>query len=136
MSKLLVIDDCEVHHFIIDKMLERYGLFEEKEVSFDAEAAINQLEEDSRDESKLPDVIFLDLVMPGFDGFNFLERFKKLYPTIQKTIHLFVVSCSIHPSDKAKSERYEFVEGFILKPVSMHTLQTIALAYDTNMQLS
>lgn len=136
MSKLLVIDDCKTSHFIIDKMLGKYGLFPGKELSFDAESAINQLEDDCLDESKLPDIIFLDLTMPDFTGFNFLERFKKLYPAIEKTIHIFILTCSINPADKIKSEQYSFVKGFIIKPVSMNTLKNIALTYSNVLQLS
>ena len=135
MSKLLVIDDCEIQHFIIDKMLGREEIFEEREASFDAELAINQLENDRLDEDKLPDVIFLDLVMPGFTGFDFLERFKNLQRSIQKNIHVFILTCSLNPADKKNSEQYPFVKGFIVKPVSMHTLKNIALAYSGSMEL-
>lgn len=136
MNKLLVIDDCEIDHFIMDRLLGAHGLFAGKELCFDAEEAINKMEDDWLDESKLPDVIFLDLFMPGFNGFNFLERFRKLYPAIEKTIHIFVMSCSINPADKINAEKYPFVKGFFVKPVSVHTLKNIGLAYGQSLQLS
>ncbi len=136
MSKLLVIDDCEIHHFIMDKMLENAGIFDDREKSFDARSVIDQLETDRLDEDKLPDVIFLDLMMPGFNGFDFLERFKKLQQYLAKTIHIFVFTCSINPTDKTKADRYTFIKGFVVKPMSMQTLNSIALAYDNQMQLS
>lgn len=136
MSKLLVIDDCKIHHFIIDRILGKHGLFEEKRFYYDAETAINQLEDDCLDEAKLPDVIFLDLVMPQFNGFSFLDRFKKLYPAIEKTIHVFILSCSIDPADKMRSEKYPFVKGFIVKPLTTDTLKNIGLAYSSSLQLT
>ena len=92
------------------------------------------MEDDCLDESKLPDVIFLDLFMPGFNGFNFLDRFRKLYPAIDKTIHIFIISCSINPADKINAEKYPFVKGYFLKPVNMNTLKNIALAYGQTLQ--
>jgi CheY-like chemotaxis protein len=135
MSKLLVIDDCETDHFIIDRLLGFYGLFPGKELCFDAEMAISRMEDDCIDESKLPDVIFLDLFMPEFNGFNFLERFTKLYSAIEKTIHIFVMSCSINPADKIKAEQFPFVKGFFVKPVSIDALRTISLDYNNSLRL-
>jgi len=101
----------------------------------DAEDAINQLEDNCHEESKLPDVIFLDLGMPEFNGFDFLERFRKLYPAIEKTIHIFITTCSINPADKKKSENYPFVKGFLRKPLNMDVLCDINLAYNHALQL-
>lgn len=136
MSKLLVIDDNEIDQMIIDRMLGKYGLFPSKIFSSDGETAMDQLEANIFDEAKLPDVIFLDLIMPKFSGHHFLERFKKLYPAIQKTIHIFVITCSIHPKDRVTTEKYPFVKGFFIKPVSIHTLKNINSAYNSVLQLS
>jgi len=136
MSKLLVIDDCETDHFIMDRLLRMHGLFPGKELCFDAEAAINQMEVDCPDESKLPDVIFLDLFMPEFNGFNFLDRFRKLYPAIEKTIHIFIMTCSINPADKINAEKYPFVKGYFVKPVSMNTLKNISSTYSHTLELT
>src|ERR1700761_9812106 len=135
MKRLLVIDDCEIHHFIMDKMLSNAGIFEEREKSFNAETAIKQLEADRLDADKLPDIIFLDLFMPGFNGFDFLERFKKLRPLLVKTIHILVITCSIHQADKTKIGEYVFVEDFLIKPVSKQNLQALALTYGASLQL-
>jgi len=136
MSKLLVIDDSMIDQMIINRMLDRHGLFPAKEFSSDGESAINEIEENHVDESKLPDVIFLDLVMPEFSGFNFLERFKELYPAIKKTIHIFVITCSIHPKDRTEAEQYPFVKDYLIKPVSIETLTNINSVYNTTLRVA
>src|SRR6187399_989882 len=120
MCKFLMIDDGEVDLYIVDKMLERDNLFPHKTYSLDAENAINKLASDANDESKLPDVIFLDLMMP-FSGQRFLERFNELYKGIRKTIDIFVVTSSVNPASKLVGEPYPFVKGFFIKPVSRQT---------------
>ncbi|MEZ5172194.1 MAG: response regulator [Bacteroidia bacterium] len=35
-----------------------------------------------------PDVIFLDINMPGMDGFDFLEKFKSFADSIHKAIRI------------------------------------------------
>jgi len=112
MSKLLVIDDCTTNHFIIDKLLDKCGLFPDKVVCLDAEEAINQIEENFNDESKLPDVIFLDLMMPNFNGFNFLERFENVYPAIAKSVQIFILTCSLNPTDRIESEKIFICKRF------------------------
>ena len=123
-----MIDDGEVDIYIIDKMLERDNLFPHKTYSLDAENAINKIASDVDDESKLPDVIFLDLMMP-FSGQRFLERFNEVYQDIRKTIDIFVVTSSVNPESRLIGEPYSFVKGFFVKPLSRQTLTALYSAY-------
>ncbi|QTE38813.1 response regulator [Mucilaginibacter gossypii] len=46
------------------------------------------------------DVIFLDIRMPRFDGWDFFEGFKDLYPALPVKPLLYVFSPSIDPTDR------------------------------------
>jgi two-component system chemotaxis response regulator CheY len=132
MSKLLLIDDSKLDQLIMSKLLRRYNLFPDQEIYLDAESAIKSLENMQTSEKALPDIIFLDLVMPHFDGFKFLERFRQLASRISKKIDVFIVTSSINPHDRLETENFEFVKGFLVKPVRVDALVAIARHYNAS----
>ena len=110
-------------------MIKHYDLFHHIESIFDARIAIEQIENNGSDDDKLPDIIFLDLFMPDFDGFDFLERFKKLCNRINKTIDIFVITSSIDPVFLTKAKTFDFVKDVLIKPVKSDVLADIYSKY-------
>ena len=64
----LVVDDSKTHRFVLKRMLELHGLMVETADS--AEAGLEHLS------SKLPDIIFMDHMMPGMDGLQAVSIIK------------------------------------------------------------
>ena len=75
-SKVMLIDDNSLDNFINKKLLESNGFTDETEAFESAEKALEKLKSSATDE--LPDVIFLDIMMPGMDGFQFLDELVRL----------------------------------------------------------
>lgn len=71
----------------------------------------------------LPDIILLDINMPIWDGWQFLDEFIKI--EIEKTINVYIVSSSINPSDVEKANTYEQVSNFIVKPITLEKLTQV-----------
>ncbi len=68
------------------------------------------------EDQDLPDLILLDLNMPGMDGFQVLDKIKSA-PRLQKT-PVVVFSTSTRDNDIAKS--YEkYANAFVAKPVDL-----------------
>ncbi|HET7879761.1 MAG TPA: response regulator, partial [Acetobacteraceae bacterium] len=65
LTQVLVVDDEEVTHYLVRQLLPRaqYRLW----IATDGKAALDRLDEAS------PDVVLLDLRMPGMNGFEFLQ---------------------------------------------------------------
>jgi DNA-binding NtrC family response regulator len=74
---LLVDDEREFVSTLAERMQIR-GLV--PEVAFSGEEALEILE------NRVPDVMVLDLKMPGIDGLEVLRRVKKRYPQVQVII--------------------------------------------------
>jgi CheY-like chemotaxis protein len=117
MSKLVLIDDEPVFHKIVQMTIKNTELSKETTYSFDGEVILDYLEEKKLESQYLPDYIFVDLYMPMFDGWDFLNRFQKLYKSLQKNIKVYIVSSSINPADIDRSKLYPFVTTFISKPI-------------------
>ena len=72
-------------------------------------------------EDDLPDVMVLDLRMPGIDGMEVLRRVKKTYPQIE------VIIMTGHGSDKDEEEARRLgAFDYLRKPVDInHLMETV-----------
>ncbi len=68
---------------------------------------------------KKPDLILLDLVMPGFGGIDVLRKLNKS----SATRYIPVVILTGSPSDETREEaEYEYVEHYLTKPIDPRKL--------------
>jgi len=122
-SKLVMIDDNTLEHMIVKRLCQRLKIFAEADYHCDARTVLAQLSKEQA--AHLPDIILLDLQMPEFDGWDFLEEFGKIYTSLTKSIKIYIFSSSINPVDIMRSATYPFVCDFISKPMKQETLQQL-----------
>ncbi len=125
MCKLVLIDDNPIDHYIMRTMLYNNEACKQATYTFDGSMIIEFMEENKSAKDLLPDVIFLDLTMPDFSGWEFLDKFEKLKGDLTKPVELHVMTSSVRESDKERSSKYGCVNSFISKPVSKQVLNTI-----------
>lgn len=125
-EKLIVIDDQQMEHFILQRMMEFY-LSPLPSVQYynDATKVLSFLTQNSNNPEVLPDLIFLDLNMPIMSGARFLEEFKKLRGLLLKDINIYIISSSIDPSDIALKTKFDFVSGYFIKPITEANMKSI-----------
>jgi len=128
MSKLVLIDDEPIFHKIVQMTLKNSSLSNSATYSFDGEIVLDYLEEKHSDSTSLPDYIFIDLYMPCFNGWDFLNRFQTIYQRLKKNIKIYVVTSSIDHRDIERSKLYPFVTTFISKPVMRDVFDSINYA--------
>ncbi len=117
-QKVLLVDD-EIE--FVDTLSERLQSREFKTaVAYSGEEAIESLAKD------LPDVMILDLKMPGIDGIEVLRRVKQEHPETE------VIILTGHGSEKEKQIAYELgAFAYLEKPVDIDVLSdTIRRAYE------
>ncbi|RYZ95528.1 MAG: response regulator [Sphingobacteriaceae bacterium] len=129
MCKLVMIDDNPMEHLIMERMFDKYGFFPDAAHSLDGSIIIDFLKKNHNAANLLPDVIFLDLNMPLFSGWDFLKEFEQLYITLKKKADIYVVSSSVDKEDKSRAERYPFVRSYLRKPVKRDVLEHIFLLH-------
>jgi DNA-binding response OmpR family regulator len=81
-TKVLIIDDSKTVCAVLRKMLRENNFVTIE--AYDAESAIAMMEAD------VPDLIFLDIVLPGMNGFEALRRIRKN----DKTDHIPIIMIS------------------------------------------
>ncbi len=125
MGKLVMIDDNPLDHFIAKKLIGKTGLFSDCTHITDGREVISSVEENKFNGEQLPDIILLDLNMPEFTGWDFLERFKTMESTLAKNIDIHILSSSIKPEDSMLTRKYPFVKSYLVKPLSADMLAHI-----------
>jgi CheY-like chemotaxis protein len=133
MCKLVMIDDNPMEHLIMQRLFDRYDLFPHASHALGGQIIIDFLNENRTNTVELPDIIFLDLNMPGFSGWNFLEQFERLYLSFKKSISIYILSSSICPEEKLRAKQYSFVRDFISKPIKKDRLE---LLYATHLKIT
>jgi CheY-like chemotaxis protein len=125
MCKLVLIDDNPIDHYIVRTMLYNNEACKQATYTFDGSMILEFIEENKSATSLLPDVIFLDLTMPNFSGWEFLDKFEKIKDSLDKKIELYVMTSSVRESDKERSSKYGCVNSFISKPLTKQVLNNI-----------
>jgi len=111
--KVLLVDDEEDY---VRTMAERMEMREMgSEVALDGPEALRMLEED-----EVPDVMVLDLRMPGMGGLEVLEKVKKDFPRLE------VIILTGHGSDEEEREAERLgAFAYLQKPVDFNDLMEV-----------
>lgn len=132
MVNFLMIDDNPIEHLIMQKLFDKFHLFPDAVHSLDARVSMSLFENYYSNTEILPDVIFLDLNMPCYSGWDFLYDFERLYKQIKKPVDVYIISSSVDPSDRMLADKYAFVKSCISKPVKAETLLDLHSLYQSN----
>ncbi len=122
-----LVDDDALSNYV-NGLIIKTEHFARKIVTFTrVSEALAALDPASRQlEYELPDVIFLDMEMPGLDGWDFLKAFEKLPHHVKDKSRLYMLSSSINEADAKKARQYEYLNDFISKPLTREGLGAIA----------
>ena len=123
-KRIYLIDDDDISRFVNRKFLELRGIAEQIELFASGAAALNQLHTHAINPDGVPDLILLDLVMPGLGGWEFLRNFAALKPSLCAPVRMLMLSSSVNPNDIELSLELG-AEQFISKPLSDHNLPQI-----------
>ena len=114
--KVLLVDDEEEFIKALAERLEIRGI--ETILAFDGEYALQMIAE------KQPEVMMLDLKMPGIDGMEVLRRVRRSHPRVQ------VIMLTGHGSELDQQEALRLgAFAYLQKPVHLDSLvQTMKAA--------
>lgn len=112
MTKIMLVDDEPDIRYLLKRKLER----EQYEVveADSGEECLNKIKQEK------PDLILLDIMMPGMSGWETLECIKEMEDTAEILIIIFTVM-DVTPEAMSKKEELGFVD-YIVKPFDYNDL--------------
>jgi CheY-like chemotaxis protein len=99
LERVLLVDDDEISNHVSRSAIQRVKMANQIVIKSDGKDAIEYIQNDCVQWNQFPDLIFLDLKMPGMDGFDFIKSFDKISNLIKKKIVIVILTSSQNADD-------------------------------------
>src|SRR5438445_13790262 len=100
---IMLVDDNPDDNFFHERVIKKDNAAEfvvAKQTGMDA---LEYLKSKKSNEDPHPDLIFLDINMPGMNGWEFLEEYNKLDEIFKSRAIIIMLTTSENPDDKMKA---------------------------------
>ena len=124
---VLLIDDDEPINYLHELIIEQTGCVENIIAEENAKHALGHIKNVEMGEQC--SVIFLDINMPGMNGWEFLEEYKKLDKNLRERTKLIMLTTSLDPDDREKAKTIPEVTEYRSKPLTKGMLEEICENY-------
>lgn len=119
----MVIDDSQVDLYVSRRMMAKTQFANEVMTIDSAKEALGMLEGSEVGEKDPPNLILLDINMPGMNGFEFLNAFKNLSEKVRRSWAIVMLSSSNSTEDRENAAQNPYVKHYLSKPISKELLE-------------
>jgi len=116
-----LIEDDPIHVFLTQKYIEMIGKVENLMICSNGKEAFDKLSAIITAGNVLPELILLDLNMPIWDGWQFLDEFTKI--PIEEKVIIYILTSSNNPEDLKKAAEYNLASNYLVKPITLDNLK-------------
>jgi CheY-like chemotaxis protein len=116
----MCIDDDPITLMLLKKIINKATFSKEITTAQNGEEALEFFK--SLKDTRIPQLIFLDLNMPVMGGWEFLDCFTTPEYLNFNNIKVVILSSTIDPEDVKKSKTYPIVIDFFPKPITISML--------------
>lgn len=133
INSVLLIDDNKSTNFLHSRVLKKSGKVKHIKFVENAQDALNYLTTAINDGTyPCPDIIFLDINMPGMNGWQFLEVYRALPKKQRGGIVVVMLTTSLDPDDRARARNIEEINEFEHKPLGLKNFEALVDKYFGN----
>jgi CheY-like chemotaxis protein len=132
LKQILLIDDDSITNFLHRNVLEEANVAQHIDVAQTASEALELLECIGAEKCKAPELIFLDLNMPGLTGWDFIDEYKKTKDRYINESIIVILTTSVNPDDNKKAKGLREVAEFRKKPMTSDMVTEIVQKYFTS----
>jgi PAS domain S-box-containing protein len=119
-KRILVVDDNEVNILIAKRFLSKWGLI--IDFASNGEEAINKIV------NNIYDLVFMDIRMPGIDGFDATRIIREIPGDYYKKVPIIALTASTLHNENMKFKE-SGMDGHILKPFNPEEIKAVLASY-------
>lgn len=120
MKTILLIDDNEADNVYHEIVLRRHSGVDKVIAEETAYSALQYL---SNVRGNWPDLVFVDLNMPGVDGIECIEKIVQLAPP--QHVQIFLLTSSDAEQDRHRAGQFPVISEYIIKPLTNATVSRL-----------
>ena len=132
LNKILIIDDDIITAILHKRLLEGLEIAEEVKYITDPYHALEYVHQqyaNATHSAPGPDLIFLDINMPGMNGFEFLKELEPL-DIDRSRVSIMMLTTSPYIKDRETAASFgDKLKGYLIKPLAKETVEKILIDF-------
>ncbi len=129
---VLLIDDDAITNYLHKRTLNSTQLTRTIQVAETVQEALSFWKNPAEAEQEKPELIFLDLNLPGLSGWDFIDEYKKIESHNNNPAIIIILSASVNYDDEKKAKDMAEVAEYRRKPLTAEMLTEIINNYFSN----
>jgi len=125
----MLVDDNQDDNFYHERVIKKSDAADIVIAKQTGEDALEYLKSKKTNEAPLPDLIFLDINMPGMNGWEFLNEYGELEKQFQSKAIVVMLTTSENPDDQMRAREMNVASDFKTKPLTQEMLEEIIDKY-------
>ena len=118
----LLIDDDPINNLLCSSIIERV-LPQAEIVKFtEPEKGLDYIKGLANNTPSAKTILYLDINMPGMNGWEFMEAFETLDKNTREQIVIYILSSSIDPRDIEKAKNNSYIVDYFVKPLKKENI--------------
>ncbi|MCR5862406.1 response regulator [Flavobacterium sp. J372] len=127
LNCIMLIDDNKIDNFFHERVIRKNNAAKEVIAMESGQAAIDHIKAGNK--LLQPELIFLDINMPGMDGWEFIEHYKLLDNSLQNAMIVVMLTTSDNPDDIVRARTHGLLSDFKTKPLTKEMLEDVINTY-------
>ena len=124
LNNILLIDDDDATCLILKAILSRSNIAKTFNFCLGGAEALEFLLQ-CENNNEFPEVVFVDLNMPGMDGYEFIPLYEEEFYSRHPKTRIVVVTSSMRMKDKEQALAFKSVSHFINKPLTKEKILSV-----------
>jgi len=124
-KSVLLVDDDEATNFLHKIYLKEWNFGEHIYTAMNGQEALDFLATNEEFRKNKPSLILLDINMPIMNGFEFMEAYKDIDPSMKASTVVVMLTSSLHHNDQKRASDMNDLKSFINKPLTREQLEKV-----------